>query len=538
MLQSGKDYETLTRSFAWQIPERFNIAAAISERWAAAEPDRVAIIHVHADGRTEPASYGALDRMANRIANLLRACDVGRGDRVGLVLPQGLETAAAHIAIYKLGAVAVPLSLLFGVEALQYRLADAGASALIVTGAVGPKLAEIRPQLPDLKHVFSTDEAGEGIASLVQAMESASDRFAAADTGPDDPAIMIYTSGTTGPPKGALHGHRVLLGHLPGVQFAHEFLPQPGDVLWTPADWAWIGGLINVLLPGLYFGVPVVARRFDKFDPGLAWALMAEHGIRNVFMPPTGLRMMQAEPLGRWHNRVMLRSMFSGGETVGRGLQEWSKSTFGLAINEVYGQTECNLVIESCAGLGVLRPGAMGKPVPGHTVDIVDADGTPLGAGEIGNIAVRRPDPVMFLQYWGRPDATRDKYIGDWLITGDQGVKDDDGYFHFVGRDDDVITSAGYRIGPGEVENCLVGHAAVKLAAVVGKPDALRTEIVKAFVVLNQGFAPSEALASEIQAYVKTRLAAHEYPREIAFTEELPLTTTGKIIRRLLRPMA
>jgi acetyl-CoA synthetase len=538
MLQSGMDYETLRRSFAWNVPERFNIAAAICDRWAAAEPDRVAMVHVHGDGRSEPVTYSALARMSNRIANLLAACGVSRGDRVGLVLPQAIETAAAHIAIYKLGAIAVPLSLLFGVEALQYRLADCGASALIVTGAAAPKLAEIRTELPDLGHVFSTDGAGDGIASLADAMAAASDRFATAETGPDDPALMIYTSGTTGQPKGALHGHRVLLGHLPGVQFAHELLPQPGDVLWTPSDWAWIGGLLNVLLPGLYFGVPVVARRFDKFDPGLALALMAEHGIRNVFMPPTALRMMQVEAPGRWHNRIRLRSVFSGGEAVGRGLQEWSKSTFGLAINEVYGQTECNLVIESCAGLGVIRPGAMGKPVPGHMVDIVDGDGTPLGPGEIGNIAVRRPDPVMFLQYWGRPDATRDKYIGDWLITGDQGVKDEDGYFQFIGRDDDVITSAGYRIGPGEVEDCLRGHPAVKLAAVVGKPDALRTEIVKAFVVLNPGFEPSEALAKEIQAHVKTRLAAHEYPREVAFADELPLTTTGKVMRRLLRPQA
>jgi acetyl-CoA synthetase len=535
MLQSGMDYEVLTHSFAWTIPQHFNIATAACERWAAAEPDRVAIVHVHPDGRSEPVTYGALERMANRIANLLAACGVGRGDRVGLVLPQAPETAAAHIAIYKLGAVAVPLSLLFGVEALQYRIADSGASALIVTGAAEPRVTEVRPQLPGLAHVFSTGAGGDGIGSLAEAMAGASDRFAAADTGPDDPAIMIYTSGTTGQPKGALHGHRVLLGHLPGVQFAHEFLPQPGDVLWTPADWAWIGGLINVLLPGLYFGVPVVARRFDKFDPGEAWALMAGHGVRNVFMPPTALRMMQAEPSGRWHDKVRLRSMFSGGETVGRALQDWSKATFGLYINEVYGQTECNLVVESCAGIGVFRPGAMGKPVPGHVVDIVDADGLPLGVGEIGNIAGRRPDPVMFLGYWGREEATRDKYVGDWLITGDQGSKDEDGYFHFVGRDDDVITSAGYRIGPGEVEDCLAGHPAVKLAAVVGKPDALRTEIVKAFVVLNPGFEPSDALARDIQFHVKTRLAAHEYPREIAFTDALPLTTTGKVIRRLLR---
>jgi acetyl-CoA synthetase len=348
---------------------------------------------------------------------------------------------------------------------------------------------------------------------------------------------MIYTSGTTGPPKGALHAHRVLLGHLPGIRFAHEFLPQPGDRLWTPSDWAWAGGLLNVLLPGLYYGVPVVACRLAKFDPEFAWRLIAEQSIRNVFVPPTALKLMRASPPPPG-SEPPLRTIFSGGEAVGKGLQEWAVATLGVPINEVYGQTECNLVLESCAALGVWRPGAIGKPVPGHEVAIVDAEGLALPAGTQGNIAVLSPDPVMFLSYWQRPDATRDKFAAGWLLTGDQGVVDEDGYFHFVGRDDDVITSAGYRIGPGEIEDCLSGHAAVKLAAAVGKPDPLRTEIVKAFVVLKDGFEASDQLAADIQSWVRTRLSAHEYPREIAFETELPLTTSGKVIRRLLRERA
>ncbi len=350
--------------------------------------------------------------------------------------------------------------------------------------------------------------------------------------------MMVYTSGTTGPPKGALHGHRVLLGHLPGIETHHEFFPQPGDRIWTPADWAWAGGLLNVLLPGLHYGVPVVARRFDKFDPEEAFALMAKTGVRNAFIPPTALRMLRSAGNPNGRHEITLRTVGSGGEALGIETYEWGRSALGVTVNEFYGQTECNLVLSACAAIGVSRPGAIGKPVPGHDVAVIRADGSRAAAGELGQIAIKRPDPVMFLEYWGRPDATASKFLGDWMTTGDQGIADEDGYVRFVGRDDDVITSAGYRIGPGEIEDCLIRHPAVALAAAIGKPDALRTEIVKAFIVLKSGFAPSDTLAGEIQTFVKTRLSAHEYPREVAFIDQLPMTTTGKVIRRLLREQA
>jgi acetyl-CoA synthetase len=318
----------------------------------------------------------------------------------------------------------------------------------------------------------------------------------------------------------------------------HDLFPQPGDRIWTPADWAWAGGLLDVLLPSLHYGVPVVARRFEKFDPEEAFALMARTQVRNTFIPPTALRMLRAAPNPQGRYDIRLRSIGSGGETLGAETYEWGKSAFGLTINEFYGQTECNLVLSACNALGVSKAGAIGKPVPGHVVAVIDRAGNPLKAGQAGQIAVKRPDPVMFLQYWGNQQATRDKFIGDWMTTGDEGVMDEDGYVSFIGRDDDVITSAGFRIGPGEIEDCLIRHPAVALAAVVGKPDALRTEIVKAFIVLKQGQTASDALASAIQNFVKTRLSGHEYPREVVFIDDMPMTTTGKVIRRLLREKA
>jgi acetyl-CoA synthetase len=533
-----REYDAIYRQFRWQVPARYNIGVDVCDRWAVAEPDRLAILHARPDGREEDISYGWLRDTSNRLANVLRASGIARGDRIAILLPQAPEVAVCHIAIYKLGGVALPLAILFGVDALAYRLQNSGAAALITNAHGIAQIAEIRKDLPGLKVVLSLDGAADRVHGFADALARASSDFTPVDTSADDPAMMVYTSGTTGQPKGALHGHRVLVGHFPGVETHHDFFPQPGDRIWTPADWAWAGGLLNVLLPGLHYGVPVVAKRFEKFDPEEAFALMARAKVRNAFIPPTALRMLRAARNPQGRHDIKMRSIGSGGESLGAETYEWGKSTFGLTINEFYGQTECNIVLSACGTIGVSKPGAIGKPVAGHTVAVVDRDGNPLKAGETGQVAVKRPDPVMFLEYWGKPEATREKFIGDWMTTGDQGVMDDDGYFSFVGRDDDVITSSGFRIGPGEIEDCLIRHPAVALAAAVGKPDPLRTEIVKAFIVLKKGHAASDALASDIQNFVKTRLSGHEYPREVAFIDDMPMTTTGKVIRRLLRERA
>jgi acetyl-CoA synthetase len=537
ILGAARNYEALHGSFRWNIPAHYNIGVDVCDWWAEREPGRIAIFDVHADGAIDEITYAYLREHSNRLANVLAASGVKRGDRVAILLPQGPAVAVSHLAVYKVGAVALPLALLFGTDAISYRLADSGARALLTNAQGATKIAALDTQtMAGLALVLSIDGEAGRAKDFKAILARASDQFSPVVTASEDPALIMYTSGTTGPPKGALHAHRVLLGHLPGVELPHEFLPQPGDRFWTPADWAWAGGLLDVLLPSLHYGVPVVAKRSEKFDPDEAFALMARLGVRNAFIPPTALRMMRSAK--RVHTGVTLRSLGTGGEALGEETLEWGKSALGVSINEFYGQTECNLVVSSCAQIGVTQPGAMGKAVPGHFVGVIRPDGTQCGRGELGEIAIRRPDPVMFLQYWGKPEPTRDKFVGNWLITGDQGILDDGGYFHFVGRNDDVITSAGYRIGPTEIEDCLIRHPAVALAAVVGKPDPVRTEIVKAFIVPKAGHAPSDALAADIQAFVKTRLSAHEYPREVAFLEEMPMTTTGKVIRRLLRRRA
>ncbi|KAA1179267.1 AMP-binding protein [Rhizobium tropici] len=531
-------YDALYRDFRWEIPAKFNIGHAVCDAWVEGEPDRVCLQHFNPDGNHFSMTYGELRDRSASFANALTALGVDRGDRVALLLPQSFETVVAHVAIYKMGAVALPLALLFGAEALEYRLKASGASAIVTNRFGLERLRPIRHRLPELAQVISIDGAEEGVAGFADLVAAHPPLFEVADTGPDDPALMIFTSGTTGPPKGALHGHRVLPGHIPGMQFAHEGFPKAGDRLWTPSDWAWAGGLLNALLPSLMLGVPVVSSPAQKFDPHMAFRIMAEMEVRNAFIPPTALRLLKAVDNPRARYDLKLRTIGSAGEALGRETFEWARSALGVSVNEFFGQTECNFVLSSSEALGVSRAGATGKPVPGHRVAIVDADGVEVPIGESGQIAIKRPDPVMFLGYWQNETATEAKFANDWLLTGDIGRQDADGYISFVGRDDDVITSSGYRIGPSEIEDCLGGHPAVQLAAAVGKPDAVRTEIVKAYVVLIPGREPNEALAAEIREWVKTRLSMHEYPREIEFVDALPMTTSGKVIRRLLRERA
>ena len=377
--------------------------------------------------------------------------------------------------------------------------------------------------------------AAPNARSLPQTIEAARDTFENVDTAADDPAFLNFTSGTTGNPKGALQAHRSMLGHLPGIELGFDFFPQPADCMWSPADWAWLAGLMDVLMPAWFHGVPVLTFRAPRFDPEQAYAMMGRFRVRTALLTPTMLRVMRQipDPIGRYG--LDLRAIISGGESVGKELHEWAAGAIGAPINEMFGQTECNLVLGSNGSIMPVKPGALGRAVPGHIAGIVDDDGQPLPSGTVGNLAFRSPDPVMMLEYWRNPEATRSKFADGWLITGDLAQCDDDGYFWFNGRADDVITSAGYRIGPSEIEDALTRHAAVVMAAAIGVPDPIRTEAIKAFVVLRDGISPTQALVENIRNFVRDHLARHEVPRDIEFVPALPMTTTGKILRRELR---
>lgn len=537
MLKSGKTYDEVYNAFRWEIPKYYNIGVDICDKWAQ-KPDRLALIYENAKGQVEKYTFQDLRRFSNQLANGLQACGIGRGDRLGILLPQCPETAISHIAAYKIGAIAIPLFTLFGIDALQYRLSNSEAKGVVTDADNLPKIMEIWENLPHLKLVIATGgEKAKKVLDFWNLIEQGSIDFSPLKTSADDPALIIYTSGTTGPPKGALHAHRTLLGHLPGVEFPHNFFPKENDFFWTPADWAWIGGLIDVLFPSWHHGIPVLAHRAKKFDPEEAFHLIARYRIRNAFMPPTALKLMRQVKDPRSRYQFKMRSIGSGGETLGEELLDWGREVMGLTINEFYGQTEVNLVVGNCAECMQNIPGSMGKAIPGHVVEVVDERGLPVSAGAVGEISIKRPDPVMFLEYWKNPEATHAKYVGDWCLTGDLAKKDEDGYFWFVGRKDDVITSAGYRIGPAEIEDCIMKHSAVGMVAVVGSPDEVRTEIVKAFVVLKAGVHAGAELEADIKRFVKVRLAAHEYPREIEFVNELPLTATGKIMRKDLKAL-
>lgn len=535
LLKDAGSYEAVRDAFSWNIPERVNMAEQVCDRHAATTPEKTGLIVAAADGSRRDYTWRELLQLSNKMANFMTAEGIQRGDRIGILLSQCVEAAISHVGAWKMGAISIPLFSLFGEEALAFRLKDSGARVVVTEEQHYPKIEAIRDQLPDLKLVLLIDgKDGNGLRDLWKGLDAASDTFANADTASTDPSYIVYTSGTTGNPKGALQGHRSLLGHMPAVEFFHDFLPQPGDLMWTPADWAWIGGLMNCLMGAWFHGVPVLAYRAGKYDPEAALKLMAEYGVRNTFMPPTALKMMRAvQDIPAYG--VNLRTIACAGEPMGVELLDWGRASFDLTLNEFYGQTECNLVVANCQKVMEIKPGSMGRPIPGHDVRIIDADGNEVPAGTVGQIAVRAPDPVMMLEYWNNPEATRNKYLGEWLLTGDQGQQDEDGYLWFVGRDDDVITSAGYRIGPGEIEDCLTKHPAIELAAAIGVPDPVRTEVIKVFIKLMPGNNGSPDLEEDIRSFVKMRLSPHEYPRLVEFVDELPLTSTGKIRRKDLR---
>jgi len=533
-------YEQLRDSFEWEVPAAFNIADYVCDRWAE-DKGRVALFSENEAGDRRTYTFWEMQNATNALAHSLAEQGVRRGDRVGVNSPQRPETAFAHIAVWKLGGVSVPLSTKFGPDALRFRLADCDATACFVDEQNIDTFREIRRELPALQSVVTigdVDPADDEV-SLEAAVEGQPRTFENATTDPEDDAVIIYTSGTTGNPKGVRHAHRFFLGHLP--LFVTDFINmelRDEDVFWMPSEWAWIA-VFDIVFPALFYGKPALAYNARRFDPEEAFRLVDEFGLTVAFVPPTALRMMKevGDPGDRYSLRS-LRVIACGGEALDVDTYRWASEVFGdVAVHEGYGQTEANMLVANCTALFETKVGKMGRAGPGHEVAIVDpetAEAT-VETGETGEIAVRyEGDPVCFKEYWGRPERTAGKIQNGWVLTDDLGFVDEDGYFEFVSRKDYVIISSGYRIGPEEIEESLCEHPAVADAGVIGVPDEERGELPKAYVTLATGASPSESLREEIQTYVKSRLAKYEYPREVEFVDELPKTTTGKVRRREL----
>jgi acetyl-CoA synthetase len=548
------DYSALYQQFRWHIDDQFNVAQVCSSRWARSTKhrDRPAIIVENENGSAQTVSYRELEDQANRLANALQALGVDRGDRVAILLPQSVETAAAHLGVYKRAAVAMPMSILFGPDAMVYRLQDSDAKVAIVDETVMSALGDARASCPHLRHIIvvrSTVHAprthGPGEVDWSNLLAESTSRYHQQITRADEPFNLIYTSGTTGAPKGALIAHRSLIGNLTGFVASQNWMPRQTDVFWSPADWAWTGGLLDALLPTLYFGLPIVAFR-GRFSAAKALDICIKHQVTNSFIFPTAMKMMMKE----WHpndlGALKLRAIMCAGESVGQTVFDWTEQTLGFTVNEMFGQTELNYVVGNSANRWPALAGAMGRAYPGHRVDVIDEAGQVVPDGELGEVAVNRydvhgaADPVVFLGYWRNEASTQAKYTGDWCRTGDLAQRDAQGYLWYSGRADDMFKAAGYRIGPGEVENCLIQHPSVMNAAVVPKPDRERGNVVKAYIVLADVQADRSetallALREQLQQHVRGKLAPYEYPKEIEFIDALPMTTTGKVQRRVLR---
>ncbi|WP_336361478.1 acyl-CoA synthetase [Haladaptatus sp. ZSTT2] len=544
--QEWESYDQLVDAFSHEIPDTFNLATYLVDRWAA-DTGSVAIF---GDGTTQSArtyTYWQLQKITNRLANYLRDQGIERGDRVGVYLPQKPETAMAHLACWKLGAISVPLSPLFGPDALEYRLADSGAKACFVDSECIASLREVKSQLDALGTILTVgeDDREADEHDFWDVQETASHEFETVETDADESATILYTSGTTGDPKGVVHAHRFLLGSLPNYLVGLcNFDVTESDVFWTPADWAWIAGLFVTMAPTLYHGRPLLAYYRDGgFDPIETFELIERYGISATFLPPTAIRMMMHETdAAADYDLTTIRSIASGGESLGPDVSEWAENVFdGAVVQEVYGQTELMYIVQEMQKLFARREESMGKPGLGRgEVALMDPDtGEPtVGVDEVGEIAIKyENDPICFKGYWNKPEKTAAVRKNGWHYTSDTATRDADGYYYFVGRKDDVIISAGHRIGPDELENAIASHDAVVNVGVIGIPDEKRGTIPKAFVELGPGYKPSEALKEELQAYTKDRLAKHEYPREIEFVEALPLTVTGKVRRTTLRDL-
>jgi len=518
-------YAEMTSRFRWEVPARYNIAADVMDKH---DPAKLAMLWEDWRGEERRLSFGDLQSLTNRTANALRAHGVGEGDRVAVMLPPLPESAAAFIATYKLGAILLSLSILYGDDSIVHRLRDCGAKVIVTDAENRARIDRVRDQLPTLEHVLVIDEDfGRAVAAASPVCETL-------DTPADQAAQIYYTSGTTGLAKGIVHAHRYVLGHNE-FELIHDV--REGEVFHSTGEWAWIAGIVPGLLGPWRFGVPIaVLARKGGYDPQQTLYVLGKYKVGNLFATPTALRSMAA--LGDVRSRypgISLRIACCAGEPCNPGVIHWFKGQFGIPVFDFYGLSESYPLCGNFPTMEV-RPGSMGKPLPGWQVALLDEHDQPVPEGEAGEICLRaRTNPHYPLGYWNKPEATEEVFGGEWFHTRDVARQDEDGYVWYEGRNDDVIISAGYRIGPFEVESALIEHPQVVEAAAVASPDERRGHVVKGFVRLAEGAEPSEELAAEIRAFVRERLSAYAYPRLIEFVEDLPKTLTGKIRRIELR---
>lgn len=538
----GSTFEALREEFEWEIPDQFNLATYVCDRWAD-DSGQTALYETRNDGTKDEWTFQEVQRAANALATHFDNAGIERGDHIAVSGSQRPETIITHIAAWKLGAVSVPVSVLLGPDGLHNRLADVSPKAHLAYGENIAACREIWSALTSVQvhltgeRVTTTDDE----ISFVDAVAAESSEFETVETAADDPAIVFYTSGTTGDPKGVVHRHSSILGILPAALTLHNLVVDDKEVYRAVSELSWVQSLLDVALPGLFFGIPFVLHDRTEFDPIQELRLIDEYDVTVEWIPPAALRLLREREKEIEHfDLSSLRVVGSGGSALGDNLVAWAEEVFPNAVvHEAYGQTELPACIGDCSALGVPhRAGRMGRPSPGYEVTVLDQETeSPLkDSGQVGELAVRADTPLCFLEYRNQPEQTAAKVTDDgWLRCEDLVSIDEDGYVAFHGRADDVIISAGYRLSPAEIEETVTSHAAVRDAGVLGIPHEVRGEVPKAVVVLNDGYTASETLAKDIENHVKERLAKYEYPREIAFVEELPRTRTGKVRRDALR---